>query len=439
MYQAKSILQSLLMILFFRLSISTDSITLTQPLKDGDVLVSNGERFALGFFSPRNSSNRYVGIWYNKVSEKTIVWVANRDHPITNTTGILSLDETGNLVLRESTQPSVFWSTNVSGVENNDVSAQLLDSGNLVLFQGQNRRVYSWQSFDHPSNTILPGLKFGIDKKTGMNRMASSWKSNGNPGIGEYSFKIETIGSTQLLLYKGTTAVWRGGSWTGHGWSGVPEMTQNYLFNVTYTDNNDEVALVYLIRNSSIFSRLVLNESGKVERSTWHDADRRWIVFWSAPKDECDGYSHCGPFGLCDPYKSGTFECDCLPGYEPRSPQDWYLRDASGGCKRKVGTEVCKEGEGFVELARVKVPDTSTARVNMSLGLEACKGLCLRNCTCMGYAVADISGGGRGCVTWYGEMIDTRTYSDGGQSFFIRVDAEELGTPLIHSLMLFNI
>ncbi|CAH1415718.1 unnamed protein product [Lactuca virosa] len=427
MYQAKSILQSLLMILFFRISISTDSITLTQPVKDGDVLVSGGESFALGFFSPRNSSNRYVGIWYNKVSEQTVVWVANRDHPITNSTGILSLDETGNLVLRESTQPFVFWSTNVSGVvNNNDVSAQLLDSGNLVLFQGQNRQVYSWQSFDHPSNTILPGLKFGIDKKTGMNRMATSWKSSGNPGIGEYSFKIETAGSTQLFLYKGTTAVWRGGSWTGHGWSGVPEMTQNYLFNVTYTDNNDEVALVYLIRNSSIFSRLVLNESGKVERSTWHDADRRWIVFWSAPKDECDGYSHCGPFGLCDPYKSGTFECDCLPGYEPRSPQDWYLRDASGGCKRKVGTEVCKEGEGFVELARVKVPDTSTARVNMSLGLEACKGLCLRNCTCMGYAVADISGGGRGCVTWYGEMIDTRSYSDGGQSFFIRVDEEEL-------------
>ncbi|KAL4585498.1 hypothetical protein LXL04_010119 [Taraxacum kok-saghyz] len=406
---------------------STDSITLTRPLKDGDILVSSGETFALGFFSPRNSSNRYVGIWYNKVSEQTVVWVANRDRPITNSTGILSLDETGNLVLRQSGQPFLFWSTNVSGLVNNDVnSGKLLDSGNLVLFQGQDRGVYSWQSFDYPSNTILPGLKFGEDLKSGLNRMATSWKSGGNPGIGEYSFKLELSGSPQIFLYKGATPIWRGGSWTGHGWSGVPEMTPNYLFDVTYTNNNDEVALVYVIRNSSIFSRLVLNETGKVERSTWHESDRRWFGFWSAPKDECDGYSHCGPFGLCDPYKSGTFECDCLPGYEPQSPQDWYLRDATGGCKRKAGAGVCTEGEGFVELAHVKVPDTSTARVNMSLGSEACEGLCLRDCTCMGYAVADISGGGRGCVTWSGGMIDARTYSDGGQPFFIRVDADEL-------------
>lgn len=56
---------------------------------------------------------------------------------------------------------------------------------------------------------------------------------------------------------------------------------------------------------------------------------------------------------------------------------------------------------------------------------------CLKNCTCMGYATADINNGGRGCITWYGDMIDTRTFSDGGQSLYIRVDAAELGTSSI--------
>nr|XP_043624960.1 G-type lectin S-receptor-like serine/threonine-protein kinase At1g11410 isoform X2 [Erigeron canadensis] len=426
MFQNRRFLLFIFISLSLKFSTSTDTITLLQPLQDGDILVSNKENFALGFFSPRNSSNKYVGIWYNKVSEQTVVWVANRDRPITNSSGILSVDETGNMVLHDKDQKFVFWSTNVTNIGNYSVSVQLLDSGNLILFQDRNRNAYSWQSFDYPSNTLLPGMKFGLDKKTGLNRVITSWKSNGNPGVGEYAYKMEFVGSTQLYLYKGKTRVWRTGSWTGHGWSGVPEMTQNFIFNVTYVNNNDEVYVGYLIRNSSIFSRLVINESGIVERLTWHEADRRWIGFWSAPKDQCDGYNECGPFGFCDLYKPGTFECNCLPGYEPQSPQDWYLRDGTRGCKRKVGAEICLPGAGFVELARVKIPDTSTTRVNMSLGLEACKESCHKNCTCVGYAVADISKEIGGCITWYKDMIDTRTFSYGGQSLYIRVDAAEL-------------
>ncbi|KAL9994648.1 putative non-specific serine/threonine protein kinase [Helianthus debilis subsp. tardiflorus] len=428
MYQEKGIPVSVLIFLIFRFCTCIDTITLTQPVNDGDILVSSGENFALGFFSPANSTNRYVGVWYNKVSEQKVVWVANRDQPITNSSGILSVDETGNLVLHEKDQGLVFWSTNVSGVVN-DVSAQLLDSGNLVLFQGLvNKEVYSWQSFDHPSNTLLPDMKFGLDKKTGLNRVVTSWKSTGNPGVGDYSCKLEFVGSPQLFLFNGMTKVWRTGSWTGLRWSGIPEMDGKDLYNVTYTNNNDEVVIVYQMRNSTIFSRIVVTESGTMDRLTWQEADRKWVRFWSAPNDQCDGYNHCGPFGLCDPYRLGTFECDCLPGYEPRSPQNWYLRDGSKGCKIKPGTQMCKAGDGFVEAAHVKVPDTSNARVNMSLGLKACEGLCLGDCTCMGYASADISKGaeGGGCITWHGDIIDTRTFTDGGQSFYIRVDSDEL-------------
>ncbi|KAJ0511184.1 putative protein kinase RLK-Pelle-DLSV family [Helianthus annuus] len=429
MYQVRCILVSMLLFLGFYFCTCIDTITLTRPVKDGDILVSNGETFALGFFSPPNSTNRYVGIWYNKISEQTVVWVANRDHPITNSSGILSVDQTGNLILHEKDQSFLFWSTNVSGVANGVSTAQLLDSGNLALFQGLvNKEVYSWQSFDHPSNTYLPGMKLGLDRKTGLNKVVTSWKSSQNPGVGDYSYKMEFVGSAQLFLFKGMARIWRAGSWTGLGWSGVPGMTKDNISNGTYIDNEDEVTIVYLMHNPAMLSRFVLTEFGTLERLTWEEVSRKWIGFWYHPKDQCDGYNHCGPFGFCDPYASLTFECDCLPGYEPRSPQDWYIRDGSKGCKRKVGTQMCKFGDGFIELARVKVPDTSTAHVNMSLGLKACAEFCLRNCTCMGYASADISKGADdgGCITWHGEMIDTRTFSDGGQFFYIRVDAAEL-------------
>ncbi|XAR66349.1 Non-specific serine/threonine protein kinase [Bertholletia excelsa] len=207
-------------------------------------------------------------------------------------------------------------------------------------------------------------------------------------------------------------------------------MTTNFIFNISYVDNQDEVSIMYSIRDPSIFSRMIVNESGSVERLTWHDSEHKWGAFWLAPKDQCDQYSNCGGYGECNPYIAGEFECKCLPGFEPRSTRDWYLRDGTGGCIRKKGAQVCGDGEGFVRLARAKVPDSTTAVVNMSLGQKECREVCLRNCSCTGYTVADITSaadkGGSGCMTWHGELIDTREFSSGGQDFYVRVDAEAL-------------
>ncbi|XP_028071382.1 G-type lectin S-receptor-like serine/threonine-protein kinase At1g11300 [Camellia sinensis] len=131
----------LLLVLFFGLGNSTDTITPTRPIKDDDILVSDGETFTLGFFSTKNetSNRRYVGIWYNKISEQTVVWVANRDNPINGSSGAISINQDGNLVIYEHNSQNnittTLWQTNVS--TSSSYSAQLLDSGNLMLlFQG---------------------------------------------------------------------------------------------------------------------------------------------------------------------------------------------------------------------------------------------------------------------------------------------------------------
>ncbi|KAF6154131.1 hypothetical protein GIB67_016383 [Kingdonia uniflora] len=48
---------------------------------------------------------------------------------------------------------------------------ELLDSGNLVLRDANdgNSTSYLWQSFDHPSDSLLPGMKVGRDIRTGLN------------------------------------------------------------------------------------------------------------------------------------------------------------------------------------------------------------------------------------------------------------------------------
>ena len=61
--------------LFANLTISTavDTLNATQLIRDGETIVSAGGTFELGFFSPGASRYKYLGIWYKKMSVKTVV------------------------------------------------------------------------------------------------------------------------------------------------------------------------------------------------------------------------------------------------------------------------------------------------------------------------------------------------------------------------------
>ncbi|KAK9937523.1 hypothetical protein M0R45_014305 [Rubus argutus] len=122
-----------------------------QSIKDGETIVSTGGTFELGFFTPEGASgNRYVGIWYKKISVRTVVWVANRDTPLTDSSGVLQVTNPGILVLLKNNQ-SIVWSSNTSRFAQNPV-VQLLDSGNFVVTDGSdtNPEIFLWQSFDYP-------------------------------------------------------------------------------------------------------------------------------------------------------------------------------------------------------------------------------------------------------------------------------------------------
>ncbi|GLT83122.1 hypothetical protein SLE2022_014310 [Rubroshorea leprosula] len=434
MDSGKLLLKKLLLCFLFRFSVSIDTISPIHSIKEGNIIVSSGNVFALGFFCPGNSRNHYIGIWYNQIPEQTVVWVANRDSPINDASGVLSINNQGNLVLHQGNQ-TVFpvWSTNVSiKTGSKNTVAQLLDSGNLVLFQDDTKRTLLWQSFDYPSNTDLPYMKLGLDLKTGFEWFLTSWKSRDDPGTGNYSYRIDPTGFPQLSLYRGSDRLWRAGTWTGRRWSGVPQMDQGYVIvNVSFVNNEDEVYVTWGITVPSIITRMIVNETGVQQRFTWDAKENRWIGFWSAPNELCDYYKHCGPNSICNTYpvdKSNSYECSCLPGYEPKLPEQWYLREGKSGCiKKRSNVSMCQSGEGFVKVAQVKIPDTSMASAQLNLGLKQCEKMCLGNCSCMAYATAYYEmDRGVGCLMWHGNLVDTRTYPDDGQDLYVRVDAVEL-------------
>ena len=420
----------ILIVLFLPFCISYDTLAPNQFINDGQSLISKENNFALGFFSPSNSSHRYLGIWYVKVKKQTVVWVANRNDPINDSSGVLSINQFGNLVLHDSSNRLV-WSTNMSvkGTTTTSSVAQLQDSGNLVLVQDNNQNVLLWQSFDYPTDTLLPKMKLGVNLITGLDRFLTSWKSLDDPGSGDCFYKMILHGSPEVFLYKGSTPYWRPGPWPWHS-SSPATVSSGYKFD--FVNNEDEVSYAYFLDDPSIISRLVVDNSGLLQQLMWNEGDLQWKELWSAPKYRCDKYRQCGTYSKCSPDNINRFECMCLPGYEPKSPRDWYLRDGSEGCvRKKLGLSICRNGEGFLKVQRLKGPDSANAVwMDRSMSSSECEQACLSNCSCTAFVSMNIDGKGTGCLSWYGELVDILENSDEGWDLNIRVDASELGSLL---------
>ncbi|XP_062186880.1 receptor-like serine/threonine-protein kinase SD1-8 isoform X2 [Phragmites australis] len=422
-----TLLLPLLVSFFISPASAADTITANSSLADGQKLVSAGGVFELGFFTPGNSTARYLGIWYKDMAPTTVVWVANREDAITGMTGSLTINSTGSLVVADRSG-RVFWSSAPSNVSSTGAPvAQLLDSGNFVLRVGSGAGgAILWQSFNHPSDTLLPGMKLGWNLTAGLDRYLTTWRSPGDPSPGDYTFGIDIRGVPEgFIWYDGAVPVYRNGPWNGLQFSGEPEMEPNNSnFQFEFVANASNVYYTFLVNGggrSGVVSRFVLNQS-RVQRYVWLPGGQGWSLYWSLPRDQCDHYAQCGAYGVCD--SSGSPICDCLHGFAPASPRDWALRDNSAGCARR--TRLNCTGDGFLLLRGVKLPDTTNATEDASITFDQCRQRCLANCSCLAYAASSIKGGESGCIIWSSKLIDIRQFSYGGQDLYIRLAASDL-------------
>ncbi|KAK8503268.1 hypothetical protein V6N12_034666 [Hibiscus sabdariffa] len=181
-----------------------------DTVKDGDTLLSGDGIFELGFFSPENSSSRYVGIWY-KVDVEAVVWVANRDKPLSDRNGVLRIGFDGNLVVLDGNSSWV-WSSNVSGLPSNITSANLQRDGNFVL-----------------------------SNNDGEIRLFRSWKSANDPSPGNYSLGIDPNGAPQIVMWDQTRRRWRSGQWNSVFFTGIPNMSNvaNFLYGFKLSADED--------------------------------------------------------------------------------------------------------------------------------------------------------------------------------------------------------
>ncbi|OVA12778.1 Protein kinase domain [Macleaya cordata] len=414
-------------------AIDGNTITPTQFIRDPQTLTSSGEIYKLGFFSPANSTNRYVGIWYNKVSVQTIVWVANRDNPLKDFSGVLRIAKDGNLVLLDG-GGIVLWTTNVSNIPVNNSIAELLDSGNFVLQQVSDKRIL-WQSFEEPMDTFLPTMKVGANIRTGKTIVITSWKAESNPSTGNFFSGLELIGTPQIVIWNGSQRHWRSGPWNNRIFIGVSTMYSVYLdgFYIIRDALEDAVYMTFNYFNQSSFTRYVLDHSGELFGERWDEGGNGWYRFFSTrDNDDCDAYGKCGPFGTCNILDSPI--CSCLRGFKPKSEDEWSKGNWSGGCVRKTELQcernrnstisISNAGEkedGFLKLEMMKVPDFAYWTAPKSV--KECGQECLKNCSCLAYSYDN----GVGCMIWGQTLVDIQKFSKGaGVDLHIRVAHSEL-------------
>ncbi|XP_073148423.1 G-type lectin S-receptor-like serine/threonine-protein kinase At4g27290 [Henckelia pumila] len=406
-------------------SSSTEIINSIQSLKDGETIVSSGGMFELGFFSPANSKNRYVGIWYHGIPVQTIVWVANRESPLTNQAGVLKVMQPGLLVVLVNDTGEAVWSSKRSSRSAHTPVTQLLDSGNLVLKDAEaddREENYLWQSFDHPSDTYLPGMKFGWNFVTGVEAYLAAWKTDDDPAPGDFTNHLELEGYPQLVLRRNATKVARYGPWNGIFFSGLPAVRGNPVYSLHFVmDKNIGVYYQENLYDMSVLRRLTLNSSGFGERLTWVNRTQKWEVRISRPSDNCDSYSLCGAYGIC--YIENIPACDCLDRFVPKDSEGWIKTDWSSGCIRR--TNLSCQGDGFIKYSRIKLPDAQNSWFNDTMRLKECAVECLKNCSCMAYTQLNISSGS-GCLLWFGELVDIRSLSADGLDIYIRMASSEL-------------
>lgn len=261
---------------------------------------SNGD-FSFGFFTHSDQPNQFsVGIRFNSksipVDKQTVVWVAGADVTVGNKS-YFELTQNGDLVLFDSSNGVTVWASKTSHLS--VTSALLRDNGNLVLMN-RNKDVV-WQSFDTPSDTLLPGQNFSAFH---MLRAASR-----NSVSSYYSLYMDVSGQLQLR-WESNVIFWTSGSPSGSNLSAILtsdgavqllNRSLRPLWSVFGEDHNETVR----------FRFLRLDVDGNLRLYSWVETLKSWRSVWQAVENQCDVFATCGYCGICVFTLPGDPVCKC--------------------------------------------------------------------------------------------------------------------------------
>ncbi|KAG2319527.1 hypothetical protein Bca52824_012740 [Brassica carinata] len=346
---------------------------------DGILLESINRDFGFGFVTLPDAVTLFTLSVIHRSSSR-LIWSANRASPVSNSDK-LQFQDNGNVVLRsEEGGGSDVWRLDNSG--KNATRIELRDSGNLVVVSGNGAPI--WESFDHPTDTLITNQVF----KQGM-KLTSNTSSASNMTYvleiksGDMFLSVNSstpqvywsMKSDNKMIMDKDGGVVTSSSLLGNSWRFFGEK-QSLLWQFLISDNSDGNATwIAVLGNNGVISFTSLGSGVSAADSPT-----------KIPNDQCSTPDPCHPYYVC----SGSKVCECVSGLS-RSRSD---------CSTGI-TSPCNKSENNATLsvklvnARDKVDYfalTFASPFSKETNLDRCKEFCNSNCSCLGLFFQNSSG-----------------------------------------------
>lgn len=340
-----------------------------------------------------------VGIWHNfgGGAEKVPVWTAGGGGVRVCSNSSFGLSQDGSLVLFDGSRTgSPVWSSSTRGLGVR--TATLMDNGNLVLV-GFGGKVF-WESFESPTDTLLPGQPFHYPQ--------SLQPSSQGPVASYYSLKIRSFGEI-YLVWEDNVTYWRS------------ELRPSVMVEEARLDASGLFGLfdyqggVPWYRLSKDFKdpfvrfrRLRIDADGNLRIYSWDNVSSSWMVGWQAIQNQCDVFGSCGLYSICS-YSSEGPICGCLnPDLGP------------GECERMADLANCEKGLSMMVLKQTVLYSLYPPHdVDVMLSSEACRQYCLNDSSC--FAVTAKNDGSGVCTIKRTSYISGYSYSTVQAASFLKV------------------
>nr|XP_027093143.1 putative receptor protein kinase ZmPK1 isoform X3 [Coffea arabica] len=186
----------------------------------------------------------------------------------------------------------------------------LQNNGNLVLTEKDN---VLWQSFDVPTDTLLPGQPL-----TRYTRLISS-RSQNNYSSGFYKLFFDDD-NVLRLVFDGpeTSSIYWPDPWLLSFEAGRTRYNDSrvaVLDSWGHFQSSDRVGFRADDYGPGIQRRLTLDFDGNFRLYSLDTTTRSWIASWI--------HGVCGPNSLCSHYPRSGRKCSCLQGYRVKNYTDW--------------------------------------------------------------------------------------------------------------------